>query len=84
MNDTSGGRRILFIVGASVVVISGILGVFIGENGGQVAAEISLFGFLSLPTTPLAFSLYGMVLSAALLGVLFGLVEYASRVEDAR
>ncbi|RDZ61621.1 hypothetical protein C5B90_18500 [Haloferax sp. Atlit-12N] len=84
MNDTSGGRRILFIVGASVVAISGILGVFIGENGGQVAAEISLFGLLSLPTTPLAFSLYGMVLSAALLGVLFGLVEYASRVENAR
>ncbi|ELZ97669.1 MULTISPECIES: DUF7520 family protein [Haloferax] len=84
MNDTSGGRRILLLVGASVVVISGILGVFIGENGGQVAAEISLFGVLSLPTSPLAFSLYGMAFSAVILAVLFALVEYASRVENAQ
>ncbi|KAB1188383.1 MULTISPECIES: hypothetical protein [Haloferax] len=83
MNDTLGGRNILLLVGATVVVISGILGVFIGENGGQVTAEVSLFGVLSLPTSPLAFSLYGMVVSALVLAVLFGLVEFASRLEDA-
>ncbi|KTG30867.1 DUF7520 family protein [Haloferax profundi] len=83
MNDTLGGRNILLLVGASVVVISGILGVFIGENGGQVTEAVTLFGVLSLPTSPLAFSLYGMVVSALVLAVLFGLVEYVSRLEEA-
>ncbi|EMA04463.1 hypothetical protein E6P09_11240 [Haloferax mediterranei ATCC 33500] len=78
-----GGRRVLLLIGVSTVLISGILGVFIGESGGQVAAEISLFGLLSLPTTPLAFSVYGMVLSVVILAVLFGLVEFASRMEQA-
>ncbi|WP_416839969.1 hypothetical protein [Haloferax sp. DFSO52] len=83
MNERFGGRDILLLVGASVVIISGILGVFIGENGGQVAAEVTLFGVLSVPTSPVAFSIYGMVVSAVVLAVLFGLVEFASRLEDA-
>ncbi|WP_411963498.1 hypothetical protein [Haloferax sp. YSMS24] len=83
MNERLGGRDILLLVGASVVLISGILGVFIGANGGQVVAEVTFFGLLSLPTSPVAFSLYGMVVSALVLAVLFGLVEFASRLEDA-
>jgi hypothetical protein len=78
-----GGRRILLVVGASVVAISGILGLFVGENGKQVAASIDFYGLVSIPTTPLAVSLYGMVLSAVALGVLFGLVEFASRWDEA-
>ncbi|WP_193788381.1 DUF7520 family protein [Haloferax mucosum] len=83
MNDRLGGRRVLILIGASAVLVSGILGVFIGESGGQVAAEVSLFGLLSLPTSPLAFSVYGMALSVVILAVLFGLVEFASRLEQA-
>ena len=83
MNERLGGRDVLLLVGASVVVISGILGVFIGENSGQVTAEVTFFGLFSLPTSPVAFSLYGMVVSALILAVLFGLVEFASRLEDA-
>ncbi|WP_396612580.1 hypothetical protein ACH9L7_04705 [Haloferax sp. S1W] len=83
MSDRLGGRRVFLIVGVSVVLISGILGVFIGENGGQVADSVLLFGVLSLPTTPIAFGLYGIVISALVLAALFGLVEFASRLEDA-
>nr|WP_241429812.1 hypothetical protein [Haloferax larsenii] len=83
MSDRMGGRRVFLVIGVSVVLISGILGVFIGENGGQVTESIQLFGVLSLPTTPVAFALYGMVVSVFALGALFGLVEFASRLEEA-
>ncbi|WP_410764567.1 hypothetical protein [Haloferax sp. DFSO60] len=83
MSDRFGGRRILLLVGLSVVAISGILGLFIGENGKQVATSIDLYGIVSVPTTPLAVSLYGIIISAVALGVLFGLVEFASRWDEA-
>ncbi|MGQ4555060.1 DUF7520 family protein [Halobellus sp. GM3] len=77
------GRKILLSVGASVVAISGIVGWIVGSNGAEAVPESTLFGTgLSIPTTPTTFALYGVVVSALILGVLFGLVELASRLED--
>lgn len=78
------GRTILVAVGVSVVAISGILGFFIGSNGAEAVPEAALFGgLLVLPTTPLSMTAYAVVLSSVVLVCLFGLVELASRMEDA-
>jgi hypothetical protein len=74
------GRRILLGVGALVVVISGGLGWFVGSNGQLSDAAVLGTGF-TVPVTPGALALYGVVVSAAILGGLFGLVELASRLE---
>jgi hypothetical protein len=88
-NDAAGrpglGRAILLAVGAGVVVISGIVGWIIGSNGAETVPETTVLGTgLSIPTTPETLAVYGAVLSALVLGTLFGLVEFASRVEDRR
>ena len=77
------GRRVFLVVAASVVALAGVIGFFVGSNGAEVAPTISVFGLLALPTTPATLTLYGMVLAAVALAVLFGLVTLASRVDDA-
>jgi len=74
------GRRILLSVGAIVVVISGGLGWFVGSNGALSDAAVLGTG-LTVPVTPGALALYGVVVSTAILAGLFGLVELASRLE---
>ena len=74
------GRRILLAVGVTVIVISGGLGWFVGSNGELSDAAVLGTGF-AIPVTPGALALYGIVVSTALLGGLFGLVELASRLE---
>ncbi|MFB6090475.1 MAG: hypothetical protein ABEJ97_05390 [Halobellus sp.] len=78
------GRRILLVVGASIVVISGGVGWLVGSNGAAVASEIAILGSgVTIPVTAPAIALYGVVISSAILGALFGLVEAASRAERA-
>jgi hypothetical protein len=78
------GRTILLAVGGSVVVISGVLGFFIGTNGAEAVPRTTVLGgALSFPTTPLAMALYGVAVSTVLLVTIFGLVSLASRFDDA-
>ncbi|MFA1611375.1 DUF7520 family protein [Halobellus rubicundus] len=78
------GRRIMLAVGVSIVGISAGIGWFVGSNGSAVASEMPVLGTgVTLPVTPLAFALYGVVISGGLLGLLFGLVELVSRAERA-
>jgi hypothetical protein len=82
--QTGLGRTILLAVGATVVAISGVLGFFIGTNGAEVAPQSAVLGgALTLPTTPLAMTLYAMAVSTVVLVSLFGLVSLASRFDDA-
>ena len=85
--DTSGdpglGRRILLTVGATVILLSGGIGWLVGSNGAIETAAVLGTG-LTIPVTPGSVALYGLAVSAAILGVLFGLVELASRLEDDR
>lgn len=74
------GRRILLSVGAVVIVLSGGIGWFVGSNGQLSDAAVLGTGF-AIPVTPGAIALYGVVVSTAILGGLFGLVELASRLE---
>jgi len=78
-SDVSGdpglGRRILLAVGGIVVLL--------GSNGALEAAAVLGTGF-TIPVTPGTVALYGVVVSTAVLGGLFGLVELASRLEADR
>ena len=81
-SDSTDGRRVFGVVAVTVVLIGGLLGFFVGSNGAEVAPTIPLVGGLSLPTTPLTVTLYGMVLATLFVGALFGLVTLASRFDD--
>lgn len=86
-SDVSGdpglGRRILLAVGGIVVLLSGGIGWIVGSNGALEAAAVLGTGF-TIPVTPGTVALYGVVVSTAVLGGLFGLVELASRLEADR
>ena len=75
------GRRILLSVGAVVILLSGGIGWFVGSNG-QLSDAAVLGTGVTIPVTPGAIALYGIAVSTAILGGLFGLVELASRLED--
>ncbi|WP_380676814.1 DUF7520 family protein [Salinigranum sp. GCM10025319] len=77
------GRRVFVVIAASVVVLAGVIGFFVGSNGADVAPTISVFGLLAIPTTPATLTLYGMGLAVVALAALFGLVTLASRFDDA-
>lgn len=81
--DPGLGRRILLAVGGIVVVLSGGIGWIVGSNGALEVAAVLGTGF-TIPVTPATVALYGVVVSTAILGGLFGLVELASRLEADR
>jgi len=76
------GRRILLVVGATVVTVVGLIGFFVGSNNAGRVTGVEIFGTVVLPTTPWAVAAYGVVLSATALALLFGFVELASRLEE--
>ncbi len=72
----------MLAVGAIVVVLSGAIGWLVGSNGAVAISEAAVLGTnLTIPVTPAAVAFYGLVVSTALLSLLFGLVEFASRAE---
>jgi hypothetical protein len=76
------GRRIMLALGATIVAISGGVGLLVGGNGAEAASEAAVLGTaVTIPLTPGAVALYGIVVSTLVLAVLFGLVELASRAE---
>ncbi|MFB6154723.1 MAG: hypothetical protein ABEJ22_02435 [Haloferacaceae archaeon] len=82
MNRDTLGRRILLAVGATVVLVSGVVGAIIGENAAQAGATVRLFGRFTLPAGGVALGTFAAVLALVILGGLFSLVELASRLED--
>ncbi len=72
----------MLALGAIVVLLSGLVGLFVGANGAERVPEIEVFGLLTLPTTPGALALYGSLLALVVLGGLFAAVEYASNLEN--
>nr|WP_305882852.1 hypothetical protein [Halobellus rarus] len=69
-------------VGATVVLLSGGIGWLVGSNGAVELSEAAVLGTeVTVPVTPAAVALYGIAVSTLLLGLLFALVELASRLE---
>ena len=78
--DRNSGRRLLLALGGLVIPLGGMIGFIVGANGGgDVMSKFSLFGLLTVPLTPGAMTLYGMILITVAIGILYGAVEIASR-----
>ena len=77
------GRRILVSVGAVVILLSAGIGWLVGSNGALETAAVLGTG-VTIPVTPGALALYGVAVSTAIIGGLFGLVELATRLEGDR
>ena len=75
------GRRILLGLGAGGVLLGGLLGFFVGANGSEALSEVTLFGTLTVPVSPAAMTLYGMLVVGIAVGLLYGAVSLASRFD---
>ncbi|WP_253737310.1 DUF7520 family protein [Halohasta salina] len=75
------GRRILLGLGAGGVLLGGVLGFFVGANGGEALTEVTPFGVLTVPISPAAMTLYGMIVVGVAIGLLYGAVSLASRFD---
>lgn len=75
------GRRILLGLGGLGVLIGGLLGFIVGANSSELGT-ISVGGVIAVPLTPAAMTLYGMVVVTVALGVLFGLIWFASKFDS--
>jgi ABC-type antimicrobial peptide transport system permease subunit len=87
-NDTSQpgvaglGRRILLGLGGLMVLLGGLLGFIVGANGGEELSELTVFGMLTVPISPGAMTLYGMIVIAVAITVLYSAVSLASRFDS--
>ncbi|MFO7834300.1 MAG: hypothetical protein R6V31_09680 [Halohasta sp.] len=75
------GRRILLGLGAGGVLLGGLLGLFVGANGGEALSEVTLLGILTVPVSPAAMTLYGMIVVGVAVSLLYGAVSLASRFD---
>lgn len=80
-DDTGVGRRILLGLGIGMVALGGVLGFVVGANDGGGLDAIEPLGLVTVPISPGAMTLYGMVVIALAIGVLYGLVSVASRFD---
>jgi|AntRauTorcE11898_2_1112593.scaffolds.fasta_scaffold00235_7 hypothetical protein len=81
-DGATSGRRFLLALGGFVIILGGVLGFVVGANGGgDIMSELSVFGLLTVPLTPVAMTLYGMITITVAIGVLYGAVELASQYE---
>jgi hypothetical protein len=64
-----------------MIALGGVLGFIVGANGGRGLDAIEPFGLLTVPISPGAMTLYGMVVIAVAIGTLYGLVSVASRYD---
>lgn len=80
-DNAAPGRRVLLAVGVACVAVGGLLGAFVGANGGGVVAEFSVLGLVAIPVAPVPMALFGMAVVAVFMGALYAAVELASRLE---
>ncbi|QZX99329.1 DUF7520 family protein [Halobaculum rubrum] len=71
-----------YLLGAAVVVtlFAAAAGYVVAAN--NVVDAVTVFGLVTLSGSPATMAAYGAVLSALVLGVLFGLVTVASRFDE--
>ncbi len=77
------GRRLFLLVAPVIVVLCGIVGALVGANAAERGAAVTVFGLVSLPPSGLVVGAFAAGVAVAVLVTLFGLVEVASRLDDA-
>lgn len=81
-DSTVSSRPIFAAVAVIVVLIAGGIGAIVGASGQERAVAMDLLGVLSFQMTPVSMAVFGMVVTAAVLALLFGLVSIASQYDD--
>ena len=83
MTSTSeiSGRPIFAAVAVLVVLVAGGIGAIVGASGQARAVSMDLLGVVSFPMTPVSMAAFGMLLTAGVLALLFGLVTVASQYD---
>jgi len=77
---TTSGRPYLLGAAGTVTLFAAAAGYVVAAN--NVVDAVTVFGLVTLSGSPAAMAAYGAMLSALVLGVLFGLVTIASRFDD--
>lgn len=78
------GRRVLYVVYATVVTIAALMGFIIGTINPDGLNPV-LFGVIELPPTPVGMVVFGVVYVSIGLGALMLAVEFvAERFDDKR
>jgi hypothetical protein len=80
-SEETGGRRVFLLVAGFVVLVGALIGLFVGANSAERGTDVTVLGSVTLPTSPVAVAVYGGLLAAVVMVVLFGAVEAASRLE---
>lgn len=81
MSEGITGRRVFVGLGLVVVLLSGLVGLFVGANSAGRLDQITVLGSVALPATPVAMGLYGAGLAAVVVVGLFGAVTLATRFD---
>ncbi len=85
MSERVISSRPVFLVTATVVVlVAGGIGFVVGTTGQNRGTTMNLFGLSLFEMTPVTMALFGMLLTACVLALLFGLVSYASQYDTDR
>ncbi|MFC7080943.1 DUF7520 family protein [Halorussus caseinilyticus] len=82
-NATVSGRPIFAAVAVIVVLLAGGIGAIVGASGQKRAVSMDLLGVVSFQMSPVSMAAFGMLVTAGVLALLFGLVTLASRYDDA-
>lgn len=72
------GRRVVLVLYATIVAITGLTGYLLGSIGPDGLRPVSFLGLLTLPPTPLGLALYGVLTLGLGLGVVLALVAYVA------
>lgn len=79
---TVSGRPIFAVVATIVVLVAGGIGAVVGASGQERDVAMDLLGVVSFQMTPTSMAAFGMVVTAGVLALLFGLVSVAAGYDD--
>lgn len=75
------GRPIFAVVVVVVISLAGLIGMIVGTTGQQRGMSMDLAGVVSFPMTPVSMAAFGVLVTASVFALLFGLVSVASRYD---
>lgn len=78
-DETRSSRSIFAVVAVVVIALSGLMGAVVGTTGQERGKAMELFGVELFQFSPVSMALFGMVLTACVLALFFGLVNTASK-----
>ncbi|UPV73129.1 hypothetical protein M0R89_11280 [Halorussus limi] len=81
-DSTISSRPIFAAVSVVIVLVAGGIGAVVGASGQERAVAMDLLGVVSFQMTPVSMAAFGVVVTASVLALLFGLVSVASRYDD--